>query len=424
MKKIRLERWIFLGILVIYFASLIVIRAVAAGITESHIEGIEELGTSLDEFKIPTDVKVVGIGEATHGNCEFQTAKLLVLKKLAEEGKSHAIAFEMSAGEAAAYNAAIHESDSDLDELLGKTDYPLYDTQQMLELLTWMREYNLSHSEEESLMFYGVDMQGDLKEIAYLNGFCHDRSEGFSEEELDKLSVLAVEEEPDTEAEREFFDGLYVKLSSFEGSEYRIAESVARALLQWIDAPSFSENPDEYGEYRDRCMAENLQNYYDIEANRGYPQILITAHNGHVMKGDNLGYGDRTMGNRITELFEGSYYCIGTEFYNTVVNIHTAGTYDEAYKREDHEYCSEDVLAYQAKYFDEGSYCLDFASVSEKDGRVYKLLHNPNFTGAAGEGYNLYMDLYKTYRAKLVAADHYDAMIYYYETTPIRVRHY
>ena len=171
-------------------------------------------------------------------------------------------------------------------------------------------------------------------------------------------------------------------------------------------------------------MAENLMAYYNIEKSRGYSQILITAHNGHVMKYDTSKIDDVNRGVKINELFEGSYYCVGTEFYNTCVNVHTAGTYDDEYERANHDYCSDDLLAYQAQYFDGGRYCLDFASVDKTHKKVYNIIHRLNWTGMAGEGYTSDWEVYKSYRARMIAIDHYDAMIYYYETNPIDPIHY
>ena len=425
--------------LVIYFISLITIKAGAIDSPEHRIPGIEEVGYTFDEFVIPTDVQVVGIGEATHGNREFQQVKLWVLQKMVDNGTCHSIAFEMSPGEAAGYNDAIHQADGDLAELLGGTNYPIYDTEEMTQMLEWMREYNLTHSAEESLVFYGVDMQGEEKELAYLDAFCHEYPELFTEEELMQIAELGEEvADPqvnfDATPYRDFLAGLQQKLLTVgEGNEaragygdqrFRIAAEIAGTIVQWIDAPSFEEDPNGYGQYRDDCMAANLKYYYETEADRGYPQILITAHNGHSMKGNAQGYGDYTMGNKINELFAGSYYSIGTEFYNSCVNIHTAGTYDEEYVRADHFYCSSDPLAYQAQFFEGGIYCLDFAQITDTDSMIFRLLHTPGFTGCAGEGYNAYTDFYRSYRSKMVIADHYDAMIYFYETTPIRAMHY
>ena len=47
--------------------------------TRYHINKDIEMSKSFAEFKIPDDVKVVGIGEATHGNREFQIVKGEVL---------------------------------------------------------------------------------------------------------------------------------------------------------------------------------------------------------------------------------------------------------------------------------------------------------------------------------------------------------
>ena len=42
----------------------------------------------------------------------------------------------------------------------------------------------------------------------------------------------------------------------------------------------------------------------------------------------------------------------------------------------------------------------------------------------AGEGYSSDWEVYKSYRARMIVTDHYDAMVYYYETTPIDPIHY
>ena len=131
-----------------------------------------------------------------------------------------------------------------------------------------------------------------------------------------------------------------------------------------------------------------------------------------------------TMGERIYRLFEGKYFCIGTAFYEGEVNIHTAGTYDENYERADHFYVSEDPLAYQAKFFEGSTYCLDFTKIDDTDSKVYKTVHSGLFTGLVGEGYNQIGDVEKLYRIKMVPADRFDAVIYYYEVTPIDPIHY
>lgn len=428
MKKYKM---IFAGcaaLVAVYLGLMLAFKCGLIGSPARKLDGIEEKGISFEELTIPEDIKVVGIGEATHGNCEFQTAKLEMLKKQVETGKCHSIAFEMSTGEAAEINDAIHNDDSDLREIMSRTNYPIYDTEQLVELLTWMRDYNRDKTYEESLMFYGVDMQGPYREIEYLAGFAEKHTDLIDKSELELISRMNTELESDkldtVESNKEFFEKLRDRLSSEDSFECKNASIIAGSIVQWLDAPGFNEDPVAYGEHRDSSMAKNLKSEYELEVERGYSQIIITAHNGHVMKGDNEGYGEVAMGGHILDEFGGSYFCVGTEFYNATVNIHTAGTFDEEYERADHDFCSDDRLAFQAKFFDGGRYVLDFTKLTKEDGKVYDLVHSPGMMGMVGEGHTDQVYIYKTYRQNLIQADRFDAVMYYYDVTPIRCLDY
>ena len=415
------------ALIIAYFAVLLVLRSGILFGAEKKIDGIEEAGVSFEELKIPADVRVVGIGEATHGNSEFQTLKKLVFQKLVSEGNGRAIAFEISAGEAEMLNDAVHNEDSDILGLLGKQSYPLYDTEEIADLLNWMREYNKNVSYEESLMFYGVDMQGGYTSVEYMQSLCESDTDIFTQEEKAELLSIDTDNRETYSAKKDFFVNMEKRLSTADDVFSRRMAALADVIVQYIEAPDFETDPAEYSSYRDRCMAENLKRFSELEESRGYTQILITAHNGHVMKGSSAAYDDEnllTMGENINRLFEERYFCIGSEFYNTCVNIHTAGTYDEEYERADHEYCSDDPLAYQAKFFDDGWYCLDFTKLNDTDSAVYKTVHSLVFTGLVGEGYNVLSDISKSYRMKIVPADRYDAVVYYYEVNPIDPIHY
>ena len=425
MKKYKMGLFFAVLFFMIYICIIFVFQNKIVASSERKIDGIEEKGQTFEELNIPEDVRVVGIGEASHGNCEFQTAKLQMLRKLVETGRCHSIAFEMSPGEAAEINDAIHSEDVDITELMGRTDYPLYDTQQMIELVTWMRDYNRGKSVEESLMFYGVDMQGDVRDISYLISFGEKHTDIFSEEETAILNSLLEADGEQAKEQRGFIENLVAKLSAKEEHEYKYAGIVANTVIQSIDAPSFSEEPNEYSNHRDNSMAKNLKSFSDLEEERGYSQIIITAHNGHTMKGFQDGYGEASaMGQRINEIFDGSYFSVGTAYYNACVNIHVSGTYDDEYLRDDFNFCSEDILAYQAKYFNGGVYCLNFHELTEEDGEVYKRVHEKGFMGLVGEGYSAISDIEKLDRVKMVQSDRFDAVMYYYDVTPIRVLNY
>jgi len=410
---------------VIYIGILLLLANKIIGSSARKISDIEKYGQSVEELEIPDDIKVVGIGEATHGSCEFQTIKLTMLQNMIKKGKCHSIAFEMSPGEAAEINDAIHCDDVDLEELMSRTEYPLYDTEQIIELIEWMRDYNKDKSLDESVMFYGVDCQGLWRDISYLVLFGEKHPDLFSEEELEHLKAMNDAEEYDIDSEKDFFTGIYDKLLTYNEYEYKYAALVTKILLQSYDAPDYEEAPDKYASYRDENMAQNLMSFYNMEGERGYSQILITAHNGHTMKGSQEGYGEvSAMGEYINEVFEGSYFSIGTEYYNAGINIHVAGTFGEDYLRKDYNFCSDDILAYQAKYFEDNQYCLDFSKVTDDGSEVYERIHTPGFMGLVGEGYNSLAEQRRADRVRLVQADRYDAVIYFFTVKPIKCLNY
>lgn len=407
---------------VIFIALLSILKYTNAFSKVQKLDGIEDVAQNFDEFEIPKDVRVVGIGEATHGNREFQLVKKAVLEKVVNEGDGRSICFEMATGDAAMINDAIHDKNSDLVDVIGRQSYPLYDTDEMVELLEWMKDYNMTVPYEQSLMFYGVDIQGAQTAITYLQELCKEDEPLFTIEEKEKLLSIKTTTKDDYKNERDFFDKLLKRLSAKESLKERQLAIVVKCIIFHIDAPDYEAKPDEFSKNRDLKMADLLKDYSDLEEGRGYNQIVITAHNAHVMKGGSSvlpSEDSNTMGDNINSLFDGSYYCIGTGFYEGYVNIHTAGTYEENYERADHFYCTDDPFAYQAKFFDNGTYCLDFSKVTDENSNVYQKLHSYVFTGLVGEGYSPLNDLGNSHRTSMILTHRYDALICYYEVTPI-----
>lgn len=425
MKKITNRILLVIALPILFIAVLILYITGVIGSEKRKIDDIEKYALSFEDFTIPTDVKAIGIGEATHGNHEFQVAKLEVLQKLVETGNCKSLSLEISVGEGAYVNDAVHSTeDVDFEELVGELDYPIYDTPDIANIFKWMKEYNKGRSYEDSVTFYGVDMQGSHWGVKYLLMFCEEFPNEFGDDVIAKLKGFNEDPDFDTSNDEAFFVDLKERMLSVNDERHEVAALVVESILEDISSPSYSEDPNAYGEHRDQSMAKNFKSISEIEERRGYPQVLISAHNGHVMRGASASYGEVSMGSHIDRLFDGKYFIIATEFYNSCDNIHTAGTYDEEYERKNHNFCSNDRLAYQAKYFDDERYVLVFDDVTDEKSDIYKIIHHMNFTGLMGEGYTFYVDIYRSYRLKLIVTERYDAMIYYYDVTPIETIHY
>ena len=113
----------------------------------------------ISDITIPDSVRIIGLGEATHGNAEFQQLKLDVFKLMVEKYGVRAFALEGDYGGCEAVNRYIHGDPGTAQEAAAAIGFPIYRTKEMAQLIDWMRNYNATAKEGEDLRFYGFDMQ-------------------------------------------------------------------------------------------------------------------------------------------------------------------------------------------------------------------------------------------------------------------------
>lgn len=101
--------------------------------------------------------RIVGAGEATHGTREFFRAKDRLFRHLVAHDGFTAFAIEGNYADAEAINAYVHGAPGDPEMLVGRMGFWTWDTEEVLELVEWMRVWNDSHARK--LSFYGFDMQ-------------------------------------------------------------------------------------------------------------------------------------------------------------------------------------------------------------------------------------------------------------------------
>jgi erythromycin esterase len=171
-KKVKKHplRWALLAVVVV---------AVVAGCVFSRYGGFgsgpsanaDELAryaAPVSEVAVPAGTRVVALGEATHGNREFQELKLDVFKTLVEKNGVRAFALEADCGGCETANRYIHGGEGTAEEAAEALVFTIYRTDQMAELLLWMRTYNETAVPGQDLRFYGFDMQSYEYSLGYL----------------------------------------------------------------------------------------------------------------------------------------------------------------------------------------------------------------------------------------------------------------
>ena len=142
-------------IVLLLMALLVMVYCYFGGFTTGDcVDGVE----FNDEIVIPSDKRIIALGEATHGNKEFQELKLNIFKKLVEENGVRAFAIEGDFGGCLEINEYIHGGSGSTLEAVKKIGFKIYQTKEMMNLIDYMRDYNLSHLDDD-IRFYGFDMQ-------------------------------------------------------------------------------------------------------------------------------------------------------------------------------------------------------------------------------------------------------------------------
>ncbi len=394
------------------------------GSSAVNAEEFAAYAKEVNEITIPENAGIVALGEASHGNKEFQEMKLDVFAHLVENASVRAFALEGDFGGCAVANRYILYNEGTAEEAVKNLGFQIYRTDQMLELVEWMHDYNLQASEEDKVRIYGFDMQRDFKNTDLIKDFYLEadsvkaaeygesfdalydmENRTYNQGQIPEIQELLNRVVADLEENEEVYE-------TINEEAYAYALQGAKCLLQDIELQTGSN----YNEIRDKNMAENVKWIYEREKNVHGAKLMISGHNGHVAKAVNSTYTN--MGFYLAEEMGAEYFVIGTDFYNTTCSLPTEDG------RADYEFCSDDPLAAAVGGMEGNVYYLDFAETGASR-ELAEYIDNPIPTGSLGESYSPMMEVMKSmYQIQMAPAELYDGMIFVYEATPIAVWDY
>ena len=141
--------------------------AVPFATTEARtpLDDLAPLGAALG------NARIVALGEATHGSREFFTMKHRILELLVRDYGFTVFAMEAHMAEADLINDYVMEGKGDPARLLLTMSMWTWNTEEVLDLIHWMREYNLARGDRPALSFRGFDMQRSDTAIATIDAY-------------------------------------------------------------------------------------------------------------------------------------------------------------------------------------------------------------------------------------------------------------
>jgi len=284
--------------------------------------------TKYKDFK---DIEILGMGEATHGTKEFFEIKAKTFEYLVINCNYRVFGIEASYGECNYINDYINSGVGNIDSVMRNFDFWTWRTQEVKDLILWMKNYNQFKSNSEKICFYGFDMQDIFSPIKYLLDFVKNDSvlEWNKLKNLTKpiISKTFSQAYKDCRTRSSKFAdtlrNIYSSLKDWmsENKTYfiknysnKIFEKFNLCLDNYGQAIRFvSANNDKLFKMRYSCMAYNIIRIHNLEK----ANMFIWAHNGHVYLSHQNNYPSSyglPMGGFLKKELGSKYYCIGFVF--------------------------------------------------------------------------------------------------------------
>ena len=113
--------------------------------------------------------RLVALGENSHGSGSIFRLKHRLLRYLVEEMNFTVLAMEAPAPEADRINAYVQRGEGSLAQVVQYLGFKSWQTQEVLDMIQWMRTYNQSHA--KPIEFRGFDLQSQQLPLAILIRF-------------------------------------------------------------------------------------------------------------------------------------------------------------------------------------------------------------------------------------------------------------
>ncbi len=297
-----------------------------------HIDpyaSLEDLDFLSEKIK---DAEIVGLGEATHGTSEIFTMKHRLFRYLVEKHGFTVFFLEGLVGASYRINEFIHTGKGDPVELVKNIGFWTWSTEEVLELVKWMRQYNENVSPEKRLSFIGVDIQGVVEEIEVIDSLSQSIPALHKELMATYLPIQSVGEKL---RKRNYFEGLRdslklyapkakAALAKIEASQNSIMGATPALNYHWLYY--MAKSVDNYLDFnnvmlnrkiedpfflsRDSLMAANIQ-YVQKYLQPG--KAAYWAHNSHIANAhfDRLG---NMVGWHLKKNYGDDYKTIGLSF--------------------------------------------------------------------------------------------------------------
>ncbi|UQA58492.1 erythromycin esterase family protein [Polyangium aurulentum] len=237
--------------------------------------------------------RVVSLGEATHGTREFFKLKHRLFEYLATELGFTGFAIEASMPDSRPVNEYVLTGKGDPVAVVAGMGFWTWNTEEVIDLVRWMRKYNEDPAHTRKLRFYGFDVQAPASGARVLLDDIRRLDPAYLPEATKLLAPIdsdfeaSILKDLSTAEVQAIADGVERVIKHIDENKdayekrggagaHALAHLTARTIRQGIEpGPVFPDRGT-----RDSAMAENVRALLDIDGPGS--KLVLWAHNLHV----------------------------------------------------------------------------------------------------------------------------------------------
>ena len=269
------------------------------------------------------NAKVFGFGEASHNTKEFFDLKAKFFKYLVQHHGVRTFIMEESYQAEAGINEWIRGGKGDVTTIANNFHIGFWYTKEVVNLLQWMRDYNLSKPKEEQIRFYGVDIQIGKNINLEIRDYIQKHKIAIDEQLLvaadncanKKIDYSKADDDWETQLPKLKTLQQQLLKASKENKEQKAVLRSLQYLIHYVEYASVvTEKYPTSTMSRDLKMFENAK--YIIENKSRNGKAFIWAHNEHINKKEMyfLGSGITNLGRHLKDHYKDHYYSVGFDF--------------------------------------------------------------------------------------------------------------
>jgi erythromycin esterase len=267
--------------------------------------------------------KIFGFGEATHQGKEFFDIKAKFFKYLVETQDIKVFIIEDSYTSEAGINEWISGGKGNVETIANNFSIGFWYCKEVVNLLEWMRNYNLNKTKDEQIRFYGMDIQVVKNINLEIRNLVKKYTIPVSEELL-LVVDNCVEKEVKYSGKTDWADIQIPKLKKIESIILDFSKGLKKENIDEFNSAIRALNyiskytyyvQNHYSQDRDLKMYENVKWIVENKSKNG--KAFIWAHNEHINNFKAGNYNTRkiyNLGRYLKEYYKNDYYSVGFDF--------------------------------------------------------------------------------------------------------------